>query len=67
MFCCGDKADSMMKDMFEMTKKIEKLTEIIEKQQIHLHKDVEEIKKLEENKKKEAIKGFFFLFFRFVI
>ena len=56
-----------MKDMFEMTKKIEKLTEIIEKQQIHLHKDVEEIKKLEENKKKEAIKGFFFLFFRFVI
>ncbi len=49
----GDKADSMMKDMFEMTKKIEKLTEIIEKQQIHLHKDVEEIKKLEENKKKK--------------
>ena len=49
----GDKADSMMKDMFEITKKIEKLTEIIEKQQIHLHKDVEEIKKLEENKKKK--------------
>ena len=49
----GDKTDSMMKDMFEMTKKIEKLTEIIEKQQIHLHKDVEEIKKLEENKKKK--------------
>ena len=49
----GDKTDSMMKDMFEMTKKIEKLTEIIEKQQIHLHKDVEEIKELEENKAKE--------------
>lgn len=50
----GDKTDSMMKDMFEMTKKIEKLTEIIEKQQIHLHKDVEEIKELEENKKKKS-------------
>jgi hypothetical protein len=49
----GDKADSMMKDMFEMTKKIEKLTEIIEKQQIHLHKDVEEIRDLEKNKKKK--------------
>lgn len=49
----GDKADSMMKDMFEMTKKIEKLTEIIEKQQIHLHKDVEEIRELEKNKKKK--------------
>ena len=49
----GDKADSMMRDMFEMTKKIEKLTEIIEKQQIHLHKDVEEIKKIEKNKKKK--------------
>ena len=49
----GDKTDSMMKDMFEMTKKIEKLTEIIEKQQIHLHKDVEEIRELEENKKKK--------------
>ena len=50
----GDKTDSMMKDMFEMTKKIEKLTESIEKQQIHLHKDVEEIKELEENKKKKS-------------
>lgn len=49
----GDKADSMMKDMFEMTKKIEKLTEIIEKQQIHLHRDVEEIRELEKNKKKK--------------
>lgn len=49
----GDKADSMMKDMFEMTKKIEKLTEIIEKQQIHLHKDVEEIRDLEKNIKKK--------------
>ena len=49
----GDKTDSMMKDMFEMTKKIEKLTEIIEKQQIHLHKDVEEIRELEKNKKKK--------------
>ena len=49
----GDKADSMMKDMFKMTKKIEKLTEIIEKQQIHLHKDVEEIRDLEKNKKKK--------------
>ena len=54
----GDKADSMMRDMFEMTKKIEKLTEIIEKQQIHLHKDVEEIKnieirEIEKNKKKK--------------
>ena len=49
----GDKADSMMKDMFEMTKKIEKLTKIIEKQQIHLHKDVEEIRELEKNKKKK--------------
>jgi hypothetical protein len=49
----GDKADSMMKDMFEMTKKIEKLTEIIEKQQIHLHKDVEEIRDLEKIKKKK--------------
>ena len=55
----GDKADSMMRNMFEMTKKIEKLTEIIEKQQIHLHKDVEEIKKndeireIEKNKKKK--------------
>ena len=49
----GDKADSMMKDMFEMTKKIEKLTEIIEKQQIHLHRDVEEIRDLEKNKKKK--------------
>jgi len=49
----GDKTDSMMKDMFEMTKKIEKLTEIIEKQQIHLHKDVEEIRDLEKNKKKK--------------
>ena len=49
----GDKTDSMMKDMFEMTKTIEKLTEIIAKQQIHLHKDVEEIRDLEKNKKKK--------------
>lgn len=49
----GDKADSMMNDMFEMTKKIEKLTELIEKQQIHLHKDVEVIKEIEEGRKKK--------------
>jgi len=49
----GDKADSMMREMFEMTKKIEKLTELIEKQQIHLHEDVEEIITLEKKKKKE--------------
>lgn len=48
----GDKADSMMKEMFEMTKKIEKLTELIEKQQIHLHEDVEEIITLEKKNKK---------------
>jgi hypothetical protein len=47
----GDKADSMMNDMFKITKKIEKLTELIEKQQEHLHEDVEEIKDLEKNKK----------------
>jgi len=47
----GDKADSMMREMFEMTKKIEKLTELIEKQQIHLHEDVEEIITLEKKRK----------------
>ena len=49
----GDKADKMMSDMFEMTKKIEKLTELIEKQQEHLHEDVEEIKDLEKSKNKK--------------
>ena len=49
----GDKADKMMRDMFEMTKKIEKLTELIEKQQEHLHEDVEEIKDLEKSKNKK--------------
>ena len=48
----GDKTDAMMKDMFEMTSKIEKLTELIEKQQEHLHEDVEEIIILEKSKKK---------------
>lgn len=46
----GDKTDKVMNDMFEMTKKIERLTEIIEKQQKHLHKDVEEIKEIEKKK-----------------
>ena len=49
----GDKADKVMSDMFEMTKKIEKLTELIEKQQEHLHKDVEEIIDIEKKKKKK--------------
>jgi hypothetical protein len=48
----GDKTDAMMKDMFEMTSKIEKLTELIEKQQEHLHEDVEEIIILEKSKRK---------------
>lgn len=46
----GEKSDKMMKDMYKMTKKIEKLTELIERQQEHLHKDVEEIRDLENKK-----------------
>jgi|LakMenEpi03Aug12_release.lakeMendotaPanAssembly.Ray.scaffolds.fasta_scaffold3109274_1 hypothetical protein len=34
-----------------MTEKIEKLTELIEKQQEHLHEDVEEIIDLEKSKR----------------
>lgn len=52
----GDKADAMMHDMYQMTKKIEELTELIEKQQEHLHSDVENIKSLEKQELKE-LKG----------
>jgi hypothetical protein len=37
--------------MYKMTKKIEELTELIEKQQQHLEKDVEEIIDIEKSKK----------------
>lgn len=49
----GDKSDALMKDMFKMTEKIEKLTELIEKQQVHLHDDVEEILDIEKKSKKK--------------
>jgi len=47
----GEKSDKMMSDMYKMTKKIEELTELIEKQQQHLEKDVEEIIDIEKSKK----------------
>jgi len=39
----GDKTDEMMRDMLKMTKHIEKLTGLIEKQQEHLSKDIDDI------------------------
>lgn len=53
----GDKTDALMKDMYEMTKKIERLVELLEKQQIHISEeldDIMEIEKEEHKTKKDA-------------
>ena len=49
----SDKTDLVMNEMFKMTKEIDRLVKLIEKQQEHIHEDVEKILGLEEEELKE--------------
>ena len=49
----SDKSDELMKHIFKITKDIDKLVKIIEKQQEHIHKDVEQILEIEKEELKK--------------
>lgn len=43
----GNKSDALMDEMYKMTKEINRLVKIIEKQEKSIYQDVEDIKKIE--------------------
>jgi hypothetical protein len=49
----GDKSDAVMAEVLRLTKEIDRLVKMIEKQEEHIHQDVEEIKSMEQQELKD--------------